>query len=60
MGEEARRQSKIGPRGFRLNRADAFALLNEYVKDQSLVRHCRAVETAMRPYARMLGEDEET
>jgi len=42
-----------------MNRADAVALLNEYVKDQSLVRHMLAVEAAMRAYARKLGQDEE-
>jgi putative nucleotidyltransferase with HDIG domain len=41
-----------------MNRDDAFALLNEYVTDQSLVRHCLAVESAMIAYARKLGEDE--
>jgi putative nucleotidyltransferase with HDIG domain len=42
-----------------MNRADAFALLNEYVKDPGLVRHMRAVEIAMRAYARKHGEDED-
>src|SRR5947209_15361610 len=42
-----------------MNRADACALLNEYVKDQSLIRHMLAVEAAMRAYARKLGQDEE-
>jgi putative nucleotidyltransferase with HDIG domain len=42
-----------------MNRTDAYALLTEYVKDQSLVRHCLAVEAAMRGYARKLGQDEE-
>jgi putative nucleotidyltransferase with HDIG domain len=43
-----------------MNRPEAFALLNEYVKDQSLVRHMLAVEAGMRAYARKLGQDEET
>lgn len=42
-----------------MNRADAYALLTEYVKDQSLVRHCLSVEVVMRAYARKLGHDEE-
>src|SRR3954454_4926638 len=42
-----------------MNRADAYALLTEYVKDPSLVRHCLAVEAAMRAYARKRGQDEE-
>jgi putative nucleotidyltransferase with HDIG domain len=42
-----------------MNRADACALLTEYVTDQSLVRHCLSVEAALRAYARKLSEDEE-
>jgi putative nucleotidyltransferase with HDIG domain len=41
-------------------RADAFALLNDYVKDLSLVRHMLAVEVAVKAYARRFGQDEET
>jgi putative nucleotidyltransferase with HDIG domain len=41
------------------SRADAWELLNEYVKEQSLIRHVLAVESAMRAYARKLGQDEE-
>src|SRR5438874_13748781 len=43
-----------------MNRADAFALVTEYTKNASLVKHMLSVEAAMRAYARKLGEDEET
>jgi putative nucleotidyltransferase with HDIG domain len=42
-----------------MNRADAYALLTEYVTDPGLVRHMVAVEVAMRAYARKFGADEE-
>jgi putative nucleotidyltransferase with HDIG domain len=40
-------------------REQTWALLNEWVTSPSLIRHCLAVETAMRAYARKNGEPEE-
>lgn len=40
-------------------RDDAWALLTEWIESESLRRHCLAVETAMRAYARKFGESEE-
>lgn len=40
-------------------REETWALLNEWVKSPSLIRHCLAVETATRAYARKNGEPEE-
>jgi putative nucleotidyltransferase with HDIG domain len=42
-----------------MNRADAYALLNEYTQGPSLIKHMLAVEAAMRAYARRMGQDEE-
>ena len=42
-----------------MNRDDAWALLTEYTKSDSLLKHAMAVEAAVRGYARTFGEDEE-
>lgn len=40
-------------------RENAWALLQEYTTNPSLIKHALAVEAAMRAYARKFGEDEE-
>ena len=42
-----------------MNREQAFNLLQEYTKSQSLIKHALAVEAAMRLYAGRLGGDPE-
>lgn len=41
------------------DRADAVALLEEWVENEGLRKHMYSVEAAMRHYARLRGEDEE-
>lgn len=41
-----------------MNRLEALAIVHEFVKNENLVRHMLAVESAMRFYARKFGEDE--
>jgi len=41
-----------------LTRDDAWQLLTEYTKNESLLKHALAVEAAVRGYARAFGEDE--
>jgi predicted hydrolase (HD superfamily) len=42
-----------------LNRENAWLLLTEYTKSESLLKHALAVEAAVRGYARLAGEDED-
>src|SRR5215468_7112047 len=42
-----------------MNREDAWELLNEYTKSESLLKHAMAVEAAVRGYACKFGEDED-
>jgi len=43
-----------------MNREQALAIVNEYVKNENLLRHMLAVEAAMRYYAEKFGDDVET
>ena len=47
------------PEHMELTRDDAWALLTEYTKSDSLLKHALAVEAAVRGYAREFGEDED-
>ncbi|HKB11830.1 MAG TPA: HD domain-containing protein [Vicinamibacterales bacterium] len=42
-----------------MNRDDAWTLLTEFTKSESLLKHALAVETAVRGYARKFGENED-
>jgi putative nucleotidyltransferase with HDIG domain len=42
-----------------VSRDDDLGLVQEYTRNENLVRHMLAVEATMRAYARKLGEDEE-
>ena len=42
-----------------MNRAEAEKILQEYVKSESLLRHCRAVASSMEQFAKKNGEDAE-
>jgi len=42
-----------------MNRENAWALLTDYTKSDSLLKHALSVEAAVRGYARKFGEDEE-
>ena len=42
-----------------MERAEACALLGQYVQETALIKHCVAVEIAMRAYAKRFNESEE-
>jgi putative nucleotidyltransferase with HDIG domain len=42
-----------------MNYKDSINLLNEYIKNPNLIKHCYAVESCMKYYANKFGEDEE-
>src|SRR3954464_13977175 len=42
-----------------MNRDEAWQLLTEFTKSDSLLKHAMAVEAALRGYARLFGEDED-
>ena len=42
-----------------MNRETAFAIVNEYISNENLVRHMLAVEAAMRFYAEKFDQDQE-
>lgn len=42
-----------------INRDEAYALLKEYNKSESLINHALAVEAVMRHFAELFGEDQE-
>ena len=42
-----------------MNRSESLEIVHEFVKNENLVRHMLAVESAMRFYARRLDQDEE-
>jgi putative nucleotidyltransferase with HDIG domain len=43
-----------------MKRSEAINIVREYVKNENLIRHMLAVEAAMRFYAELCGEDQET
>ena len=43
-----------------LSRDDAWALMTEYTQSESLRKHMLAVEAAVRGYARLWGENEQS